>query len=647
MTSYRYCHENGYQAQCSDENVKSICETLRTTLGVDTFRVYAVVNDAYGTFLESRKVDDYDFVQGLYVNIDDKQFNKVPSSYKNLEYTNNVNFEKAMFPMPISSMTPAKSNILGKLVDALVFGEKEKTIAIVVKDEKEAYSYLWHISEALPDDYMKRVGYCIAEKYVELHGEAKARISFLTKEMDEYDYRVRCEEAYVFDTINQRDNYGKGLENISLAVEKLYNDRRLIGEHNKKMLSSIFKRSGYDEERGKIFAAKTLYEINSISISFEFLDLYLEAPNDLKRELASDVSRALSYIKEHIDEVSKEQVSKLLAFKDKCPDYVNNVDKAYLAYAEIKMGNLSSQSDVELCVDIILRDTSGDTLTDFINAVSAFEDFKKYHQAFRIITSVIVRANEEWDSCAYCNAITKAIEFCDIETMNAEIARDYSQRGTGEKVFEYANLFHNEEDENLIYAILMISAYRTNIDNTKKATRIRSLMHAIDRQFPRQQQDRSKRIIRKLIKIKEEIVRVVGRLENSALDVSHNIGSFMMDDRSSLSNAVEWISENIRELSLIDLVEIDSELGEEPPYDGMIEKIYEKLKDYKFFMSQMTNITEENQVNKIEAVYEKIWGAAENRTDGMKSIMAFLNNLRQEKFLSKEFKKFRTEFVEG
>jgi len=639
MISYRYCHENGFDPECKDERVKSICEGLRTDFNGSEFRLYAVVNDNDGVFLDFRKVvGNHDFVQGLYVGVEDEKFTEAPSYYNNLTYTNATNFAEASFPTKKASIMPAKTDILGKLVDAIAFGEKDKTIAVIVKDEKVADSYLWHISEALPKEYMKRVGYCISNKYVKLNGEAKVKISFITGEMDESRYCSTWNEAYVFDTVKGRDNYEKELEDVSRAIEKLYNKNSLTKDVNKKLLSAIFNKSGYDEESGRIFATKTLCDsINSIDVSFKFLDLYVESPDNLKSSLVDEVNKALDYITKNSYELNKEQVKKLLAFEQSCPNFKDKVESAYFSYAQENMGKIGDGEG--RCIEYILKDESGNTFNSFVDAVSIFEDFEKYHQAFKIIANVVVVANKEWDSDARCNALAKAIKFCDINIMHTEVARDSRQNGNGEDVFNYASIFENEDDANLIYAILMISAYRKDVDGAKKALRLKGLMNSITKQ-----QGKAKDIIKRIISIRETMAKAETG-DDKSLDVSHNLGSFMLDDSSSLSHAEDWINGTINELSIVDLVEIDSKLGEEPPYIGMIEKVTKRLENEKFFKSQMTTVNDENIVNQIEAIYGKRWAVESNRTDELKKIVSFLDNRRQERLSNEEFKKFRVDFV--
>lgn len=650
MTSYKYSHDNGYQPMYSNENdniAKSVCEALRVSAGeIDTFSLYAVIDDAYGAFLQSSKQKKYKFVQGLVCGLDDRQFNLAPAQYEKLDYYENENaFVGAKLPKPRNAFVQGKLSVLHKIIDAIEFAENDKPIVVVVKDEKEAYDCLLHIGRVLPVSYMKHVGYCIAEDYVKINKDvsaagkvvnAKIRISFITNEISDSKYRSLAISAYVFDLVKQRDNYDRDLKDISQAIESV-NERGDINNYAR-TFELIFKKDNYNEELGKIRSAQILLGCkNDLETAFKFLELYQDTIAEYKHELSSNVKNSFETIRNSIDSLIWEQIDELVGFKKNCPEYKKDVDGVFLSYMAKKMGKLSNVQ-VKQCVELILEDGTGDTLSNFISRISVFEGFEKYHQAFKIIVEVVVKSKDLWKSDTSClNAITEAIGFCDIETMHEEVAKDLKQKANGEQIFECAEIFEKEEDRNLIYSILMMSAYRKDIDASKKAVRITGLMSTISKMGLS-----PNKTIEKITIIREEIADLSGYL---GFELG-NISDFMMDDY--LLHSSDWITREIEKIPLSELVESVGKLGGgNSPYEGMIKKIYERLANFEFFKEHMVNITAKDKIHQVEVVYEKIWSDEKNRNEELSKIKNFFENLREEDKSSDKFKKFRSDFVKN
>lgn len=650
MTSYKYYHDGGYQAECAgeaDKTARSVFEELRTKVNMEVFDLYAVVDGKYGAFLESDVKERYQFVQGFFDSLDSKRLNESPIEHCRLDYQNNISFANAKPPAANKTSPKGTLDALAKLVDAIEFGENDKPIVVLVSSDDDARNCLLHLGKVFPTDYMKRVGYCIASKRVKniisipTEGNpltASIKISFVTSELSESEYRSLSERAYVFDIVNKNDNYTKQLEDISLAIERLNTSANGLATQKDK-LGRIFKKDGFNKELAKIFSSKILWGcIDGVDKAFDYLRLYQNAPPEYKNELTNEVSSAITFIRQGAADLTNDQLNELTNFKKACPEHKGAIDEIWFKSAVKNVGKIPEKQEDQY-VDFILKDETGEYLNEFISSVSAFTTFERYHQAFRIIAKAVVKIknNPAIDVDVYKAAIESAIEFCDIDKMHESVAKDLTQRANGENVFKCAKIFENEEDRDFVYSILMISAYKRGVEGAERTVRITGMRAAIDDLGLSSQE-----AIAKIIKIRDTIIDISCRLDES-YNVNDNLNNFMLDDQSHYSE--DWVNEKIEELALDVLANLDSKLDALPPYEGMIKKIYKRLANVEFFKKEMANITEKAEIHKVEAVYDKIWRNEKNQNSDFSDIKTFFGNLRREDAASQKFEQFRSIFV--
>lgn len=656
MIHYQYRHEgNEYRVRFSvdrsDRNYEyyeSIFEKMRKSFGVNGF-TYATLGSGERILMQSTENSEgaNQFVQGLLFDAD--QLSAAPSKYigkmdkqpslrdAEADVLSDGKFPETGRLAADFSITRNLKHIFGKLADALVYGKKDERIIIIAESRESAENYIKALGLFLPVSYMNNVGFSVgctnlpsrSISVVKDNGETvTAGVRIIAPETGVLDYGSCASSGYTFDTRTMRNNYGAKLSTFGEAVDEL--DLGSSPAVNA-FVNRIKRAFSYDgsvdldllERLATLYLFETRYGDYNLARRVLKLD-YCDAEQDvaLIEAINAVFDRAAT------NGVSAEDIalarramgySETIYFAvcDKFCDYL--IDNFAMLNDDEKnslIEILAGETDCNKIDRLILKAQTGDIYT-----VKA---------AFSIMGEVFKKAFNDSNGDISVNAelIKRMVDFVNVNNFRRagnEVANIF---------FEVVANSYGSAIGRYLTAILMASAYSSGAIASGCELRFRGLKQML--------QNRKLSAVDELVFINavcEILIEMSGKLPELNLD-SDLDSEFIYN----ISTGKIWLDEHIEKISLAQTLKLEAHMyGSDYCFVRLLRSLRAKLLDLNYVNDNIKSGHEEL----IDGYLSFFDHLPTNERQMAVTIKAYLEQLSNEKKVSAEFVRFRSDFMYG
>ena len=627
---------------------EKLFEKIRKATEGNTF-TYATLSNNEVCFMQSTKSANGLFTKGLIggdrsiVNAPAKyieKFEKSPlSDYLNKDTLPEVDLPVLGRLQDSPELARDLHHIFPKLVDILLFGDKDKKIIILEESHLKAINYVKVLSMLLPLSYIKKVGFSIGApnipdedlSIIKNNGKTEsASIRIWLPDIKDYDYKALSSYYYVFDTDKHQDNYAQELSATAKLLEEInLCDQTQINKFLQYIESAFDAFGNFNIDTLKRNAKLFLFEVKKdVNSAKEILDMGFEG-GEKQKLLFLQASQIL--LKPENVQYLSEQDKKIILLGYKKNNYIaQGVESLLFDFLSSTYKSIDS-SEKELFSEMIFNDKTGERLNVFLKK-SLRGDFKARVDAFdfscNIIDVALKRSGNDLNLIK--DLIKIVIVFFDIGECFRIIPT--SQITSGEAFFDCIPKLESERLRQVMTAILLSSAYTENIPEDHCETRLRGLKKALTN------------ISKKPIEQFEFILSV----RNAILDISDLIPELNIENQLDFLFNIKYgemfVAEFISGLSIEDALDADglvkSRTSQRLYYESMATAIRTKLFDINFVKK---NVKPGNQIT---IRYTEFFETLPNdKRDEAVEVESYLFELKHETEINEEFAKYRYDFA--
>ena len=659
MIQYQYYHTGqGYECNLSESKassdyryLKDLFESLRGNFSGNAF-TYAIF-DGKPIFMqvsgrESGSANSYPFAKGL---LCDGLTGELPARYIDRFETSVSDEDKNSNQLPEGrlpelgrrvddfSLAENLHHIFPKLVDALIFGDKQKSIIIVSDSRESSANYIKVLSLLLPPQFMKRVGFCIGSGSVNDKITLKRRdgsdcpvsIKIWAPNLLRFDYDLLAYSYYVFDTKSGRDNYTAELSPLAKILDSinLCDQSRALGFAN--AIAPAFNSDGSVrmDELDRI-CAELLFNARRDLDSARGI-LRLGSSNSVSYQATMVSAMSVMLETENAKHITPDE-RKLIIREYRELGYVaESLGEPLFEHMAVKYSSLNEMERDEV-IKMVADDDSGDRLNRII-AGSANKDFRVLLAAFDVSLRVLKIRFERTGYSVFPNrdVIKKIIQFFDFTNIRGDVPA--SQHASGEEFFQLIKDRKNEQLRHIAIAILMASAYSKDSVFESRAIRIKGFKRLVaSLGLSRLDQ------INYVISVRDRLIEISGELPE--LNIPN-------DQRDFLFNGNErslWMDELIQTLPMDVALEADQLVKNRTNggnfYESMSSAIRARLLNPSFVMDNIRS------GYPLLSPYIEFFSLLPHDIQlSNPKIEDYLNSLDREGSISDEFERFRCNFA--
>ena len=649
MIHYKYVHTGSqYVAKLNikrgddtsyDYNER-IFETLRENIGGEAL-TYAILNNEF-VMLRSTNAQGSLFLKGLKGNM--AEISNYPIRYLEKFETSPMPNDKVVDVLANATLPsvmlrsefsrgPEISNIFPQLLDILLYGDKNKQIIINTATYNEAMQYVKTISNLLPVSVIKQLGFCVGSTNIgnanmsivnDMGERQNLNIRLWISNFSNFSYHAYSENCYVFDTVSSQNNYVNELSNAAKTLE-ITN----INDNAKLNKLALCIQDAFDGNGivniDKLNKKTTIYSFNDRP-SENSAKIILDLGDSNDPEQNSAVLRAIDYLINNAErsnrQIDADTMQKITNIYYTNPRQASQMSEELFKYC-IRFYYLLSENERSLLLDLISIDETGKRLEDFLKP--AKKSYGTMVETFEFAMRLIPNHNPMQENS---NIIftEKLIQFFAINDCYNLIPIE--QRSNGENVFLSLDIF-DEETKGAVCAILMASAYRSNMDARLCGIRnngLKKLLKSLNLSASDQ--------IKYIMNIRKYITVLARRIPELYIDSDFDF-IFNCDDGRF------WMQEIIDSLQISELLELYN-MNDYDNYESLQQAIYTRLLDEKYIRSHFNVRSDIHQRAEYERFFKHLPRDAQEENRG---IATFLHELGFESGINEKFALYRYNFA--
>lgn len=679
MLHYKYIHGGaGFTAKLSENNYlgKALFETARGAVEGDSFS-YFNVDGRQGLFLQYTPADKrmpngkaapYDFAEGFLCSFEEVE--NAPAKYAGKFKTEAVSADEAgdlidNAPLPRADASyPDISSVssVSKIVDALLFGQKDKPVVILTRDIRQATQYLKIIEELLPDEYVKRLGFSLGSsripKNLSLIDTSGKKVNLdarlILPCIDPDRFNALTNVHYVFDAVGKRDNYDGKASELSLAIDSLDLGRDYLVSDFKNGISRAFGADGSVNVKlidrvAVIMQFENAKAISSIDTALARKVLALDVATD-DIELTNTAVEAIECVLQAHD-ISDGDLIAINRWRDVNGDVKNRTQAIYLDYLTANFRKIDDARKNDI-IKTVFDDPSGSRFDLLIEDSEGDVQFAK--DVFSRIMNSLRSRREEFRISQNAALLDKMIGFFDFKNWHA--ARD---SGAFKDFFELLTVTQATNNLDVGCMLLMGSCYLSpkgsfkqgRIEKFKKFTewafnikegdyKIKTSSKSSEEQRKKQAaaDEKITKVIDFILSVRNCMVTLKNcRVQGGKYVEDGGLSAFLIDEFVGK----KWINSMIGCLSVEALIKLALDISStDENYSEMINLVRARLLDGDYVGENVNSVNIEN--------YEVFWNAlSETEKMGAEDVKKHLDKLGNETRISNRFLQYRTDFVKG
>lgn len=568
MIQYQYFHTiRGYVSRMSlDKDAKNYAllegmfDAVRkningnfftyATVGTSAIFAQATNNDG-GMFLKELFCEEVNDVPAKYI---DKFESSVANDVMNAERLPDASLPVLGRRVEDFSLAQNLHHIFAKLVDALLYGDKNKQIVIIADNRESAANYVKVLSMLLPLDFMKNVGFCIGStsipnegiSYLNENGYAESiSVKIWLPEIKGFDFDAYASFYYVFDTVHNRDNYDRELSSVARVIEGLNLANQTKAQSFANSIAPAFRRDGsVDFAAIEKKAVLQLFEMNrNVNVAKDILRMDT-SDDPLQVRITVNAIRCLLE-ENNVQNLSAEDKNTILRIYRTNADVSREIENSLFNFFLTSYETLSSEEKREL-VGMIARDHQDGRLQRILDRAIR-GNYSDLIDAFEVCIGVfkIRCSNTSYQIFENKDFIEKIIRFFDISRICRKLPT--TQYTNGEDFFKVILREPDTQIKNIAAAILMSSACFADVSNDCCIIRINGLRYFINNcaQEPMKK-------LENIIKIREIVLDIADEIPS--LDISNDQRDFIFNNKTG----ERWLTQLVSTMSIEEVIEADS-----------------------------------------------------------------------------------------
>lgn len=377
-------------------------------------------------------------------------------------------------------------HIFPKLIDALLYGEKDKQIIIVAENRESAVNYVKILNLLLPLAYMKKVGFSIGTSsipyepwtVVDDNGSlVNISVKLWLPNMASFNFDSYASFYYVFDTTTGRDNYTRPLSPVAKLIAEVNLANFAAASDLARTLASAFSENG-SVDLHLLEKVSTLYLFDTKrDLDTAKSILRMGAGNDALQERAVITAIRLLLAPENLAALTPAETGSILREYRSNPSIAQEVESDLFHYLSASYQSLAAEERA-LFENMLAADSSGERLGQVLDEVP-YADFEASMNAFTLTCRVLaVSLAQGYNTMNLQGILRKVVEFFDINNCRRSIPNE--QLISGERSFDVAWGLPDMTQKTYALALLMASAYFTDADEDCCNIRIRGFKRILN-----------------------------------------------------------------------------------------------------------------------------------------------------------------------
>lgn len=466
-------------------------------------------------------------------------------------------------------------HIFPKLIDALIYGEKDKQIIILTNDRESAVNYVKVLSLFLPLSYMQKVGFSIGTNSIPYEpwtvaketGElANVCVKIWLPEMENFDFDSYSSFYYIFDTRSGRDNYTRPLSLVAKCLEEIHLNDSITATEFSRIIESAFAGNGaVDIQLLEKLAVLYHFDLRRDGATAKSI-LNMGPGNDSFQERAFVNAVRILLAPENIATLSLDEKNRILREYQSNPNVAGDIEEDLFRYL-VESYRTLQEGERSVLENILAADTSGARMARLLDSVP-YADFDASVDAFGLSCRTLGACIAQGGSAhSFQRILTGIIDFFDIDQCRRAIPNE--QLLAGERFFDIAWNFSDMNLKVYAAAVLMASAYFSDVDEECCSIRVRGL----------------KRVLSASHLTSLQTLEVILGIRQRVLEFSDEISKidYRMDFLLNTEVGREWVQDLIGAASIQDLLSayrlIYSRTHGRILYEGMINILRARLLD--------------------------------------------------------------------